>query len=155
MHQYAFTALAVSLFGSFLLIARRLLPHRAFSYALVAWGALILLFQLFGLAGRARLKVTGRVLSFDVRCVQPYNNRCVTTYELLTDSGTRTTYSAGPTDQALAHDIHVGARIEKLPWRFEYTVDGIVIRDFPWVPYLAFVGVGAIMVVRGGTRLLS
>jgi hypothetical protein len=153
MHQYLFTAVALCLFSAFIVFAHRILPRRGFSYALVGWGALLLFFGILGVVGRARLAVGGRVLSSTTRCVQPYNNRCVTTYELVTDSGERATYRAGPTDQALARDLPVGAQIYKQRWSLDYTVDGAAVHDFPWVPYFAFAGIGAAMVFCGGKRI--
>jgi hypothetical protein len=155
MYQFSFTAVALVLFGGFLLFARGLLPPRGFSWALVAWGGGILLFHVFGLAGRACLVVAGEIVSAETHCVQPYNNRCVTTYELIAASGTRTVYRAASNDQALARNLAAGSRIDKRPWRLDYTVDGTGVHDFPWAPYVAFSIVGAAMMAYGGARLHS
>ncbi len=152
MH-YFLAVLVVLGFGVMLLLARRFASTSQFVGVLFMWGVPMLLFGVFGIFGRAAIAVSGTVVESTTACVQPHNNRCVTTYRIAPDStASRTTYKAGPNDQSLKRQLPVGTQIHKEPWSLGYSVDGTVVSDFPWAPYAVLIAFGSLMTVSGAVR---
>jgi hypothetical protein len=92
---------------------------------------LIWLFAGHEIYQRAAISLHGTVVSSETGCVQPYNNRCDTTYVVEGQDQTRSTYVAGPTDESLERRLPVGTSIRKDKWALTYSVNDRKISDFP------------------------
>ncbi len=154
--MYLLAILIVLSFGVMLLLVRRFASTGQFVGVLLIWGVPMMLFGVFGILGRASIVVSGTVVESRTACVQPQNNRCVTTYRVVSESkASETIYKAGPTDQSLQRRLPVGTRIHKAPWSLDYSVDGLPVRDFPWAPYAVIIILGSLMTVSGAIRAPS
>ena len=98
---------------------------------LAPFALLIWLFVGHEIYQRAAISLNGTIVSSETRCVQPYNNRCDTTYVVEGQDKTRSTYVAGPTDESLERRLPVGTVIRKNKWSLTYTVDARNVNDFP------------------------
>lgn len=98
---------------------------------LAPFALLIWLFAGHEIYQRAAIALDGTVISSETRCVQPYNNRCDTSYVVVGQDQKRSTYVAGPTDESLERRLPVGTVIHKNKWSLKYTVDARNVNDFP------------------------
>jgi len=92
---------------------------------------LIWLFAGHEIYQRAEVALNGTVVSSETGCLQPYNNRCDTTYIVESQNHVRSTYVAGPTDAPLGRRLPVGTLIQKDKWALTYSVNGKIVNDFP------------------------
>ena len=99
-------------------------------FAIVTW-----LFAGSEILQRATIELRGTVTASNTSCVQPQNNRCATEYVVEADKNIHRTYVAGPTDKALKRRLPVGTVIVKEKWALSYSIDGVLINDFPSVFY--------------------
>ena len=116
---------------------------------LVPLALLIWLFAGHEIYQRAAVSLDGTVVSSETSCVQPYNNRCDTTYVVEGLDHTRSTYVAGPTDESLERRLPVGTFIRKDKWSLTYSVNGKKISDFPVVFYGGLMGFGLLCALLG------
>jgi hypothetical protein len=84
---------------------------------------------------RAEISLNGKVVSSETKCVQPQNNRCATTYIVESLSGLRKTYVAGPNTHSLPRRLPIGTIVVKEAWKFDYSINGEHINDFPLWAY--------------------
>jgi hypothetical protein len=98
---------------------------------------------------RAAISLQGTVVSSETSCVQPYNDRCDTTYVVEAQDQTRSTYVAGPTDESLERRLPVGTLIRKDKWALTYSVNNRQISDFPIVFYGGLMAFGVLCALFG------
>jgi len=114
-------------------------PHAPLLLALPA-----LLFAGSELYQRAELQLNGTIVSATTGCMQPWNNRCASTYVIEARDGSRQTYVAGSVDHALPRRLAVGTVVVKNRWVLSYSLNGRKIDDFPIFFYagVAVLGLG-------------
>jgi hypothetical protein len=117
--------------------------------ALLIIGLMSLVFSMNEFVSRAAIALDGRIVSAYTTCQQPYNNRCVTHYELLSADGSHVNYDAGSNDQSLKRGLPVGTHIVKRRWDLTYLVDDKLIDDFPSYAYSALSAFGISLVSSG------
>jgi len=122
---------------------RESIPNLA-PFALLIW-----LFAGHEIYQRAAISLHGTVVSSETSCVQPYNNRCDTTYVVEAQDQTRSTYVAGPTDESLERRLPVGTVIRKDKWALTYSVNNRKISDFPAVFYGGLMAFGVLCALFG------
>jgi len=84
---------------------------------------------------RATLEADGLVVSSQIDCMQPQNNRCDTVYVVEGLNHSRTTIVGGSSDAALHMQLPVGASLVKRGWSIDYFVNGQRVGDFPMISY--------------------
>ena len=107
----------------------------------------------FGLSepvSRLLIDIEGTVVESQTKCVQPHNNRCVTTYTLQPSNSLEPiVYRAGFTDQALSRYIKNGSHVEKRKWQLGYYVNGRYREDFPITFYLVISCLASVVFIQG------
>jgi len=88
---------------------------------------------------RAAIEVNGTIVSSATACIQPENNRCSSTYIVLSQSGESASYIVGPTDASLPRGLPRGTVINKSKWNLSYMVNGKPVDNFPIAFYLVIV----------------
>ncbi len=96
---------------------------------------------------RAVIDLDGTVIYSATSCMQPYNNRCGTTYLLRARDGSEQRYDAGPTDKSLRRRLPVGTVLMKKKWALSYAVNGREVRDFPLAFYAGVLGLGCVSAI--------
>lgn len=115
--------------------------------ALLIFGAILVTMSCSEINERALIEIDGKIVNKEVVCQQPNNNRCVANHLIDSVSGeSQSTYSAGPTDQSLSHDLPVGARLKKKKWQLGYEVDGKAVDDFPITFYAGSLMIGLLSI---------
>ena len=74
--------------------------------ALLILGVIVVVMASSEIYGRSSIELEGLIVSREVVCQQPKNNRCVTNYQLKSVAdNTQLAYAAGPTDQSLSSEL--------------------------------------------------
>ena len=108
----------------------------------LAIGSVLVVMTASEIYDRAKIEIAGQIVAKQTSCQQPRNNRCSTIYTVAAQDGSKQLYVAGPTYEALSHDLPIGAFLRKEKWRFDYVVDGSLIQDFPLVFSLGLLAIG-------------
>jgi hypothetical protein len=122
-------------------------PPQRITYGPMLLAVLVWLFAGSEIYQRADIDLNGIIVSADTSCMQPYNNRCGTIYVVKSRDGSRHTYIAGPTDQALPRRLPVGTVVVKDKWALSYSLNGREIRDFPIIFYSGLLVLGLISAI--------
>ncbi len=117
-------------------------PQQSITYGPIVLAVLIWLFAGSEIYQRAAIELKGTIVSSNTTCMQPWNNRCATTYVVRADDGSQYAYIAGPTDKALRRRLPVGTVIVKDRWAFLYSLNGQRIDDFPILFYSGLLALG-------------
>lgn len=110
--------------------------------ALLFFGVMMSLLAASEIYQRSAIQLDGTVISSETSCVQPENNRCDTVYIVERSDHSRVEYIAGPVDHSLRRRLPVGTNIVKNKWALDYTINGVINRDFPTKVYFVSLGIG-------------
>ncbi len=122
----------------------------------VVLGILLVVFSLTQIGYRLAIDLSGIITKAEkVQSEKgPLGNpqRYFTEYLVLHNAtGETNHYRAKGNDVALSRNLEVGSEVEKKKWRLSYSVDGVVMEDFPTLFYGAILLVGSILLVVGAT----